>query len=391
MPPRSVLASFLPAPHRLAHTGDLWINNLRVANANVRSGVARRADAAFVFGKNFATINTRYREVDSGFTEIDQTSTHFQHSTQWGADLTSSGVSLFSQPLVTQASVTRQDLYTEAALLDNPYYISLPNSRIDNITGSISYTKDLGPSFGRLTTVRLSGSTNNENDTYEEAYLSQPGVQGNTQKGEDIETLASTYDAPKNLFFIPWGTNQFTESYSLTHDTQEFYSEDLAPYDRTTRSQNYSWTNTTEIIKNLVITPGYTLTLVDATGNTNSPGVPVTLSSSTSGYIPLNQRYQPKLGIVYRGIPGMIPAVDFTGSNQFDYVSYPDGTRFNNSNNLNYSLNLTPGSWFSLFQKMNLTIFGGITESGSVAIPDFDQANQTNRLSFNDRWGQHRP
>ncbi len=66
----------------------------------------------------------------------------------------------------------------------------------------------------------------------------------------------------------------------------------------------------------------------------------------------------------------MIPAVDFTGSNQYDYVSYPDGTRFNNANNLNYSLNLTPGSWFSLFQKMNLTIFGGITESGTAAIPD---------------------
>ncbi len=368
-----------PTAPSTGHTGDLWINNLRVANANVRSGVARRADAAFVLGKNFATINTRYREVDSGFTEIDQTSTHFQHSTQWGGDFTSSGVTLFKQPLVTQASITRQDLYTEAALLNNPYYISLPNSRIDNATGSISYTKDLGPSFGRLTTLRLSGSTNYENDTYEDAYLSQPGVQGNTQKGEVIETLASTYDAPKNFFFIPWGANQFTESYSLTHDTQYFDNITLSSYDRTTRSQNYSWTNTTELVKNLVFTPGYTLTLVDATGNTNSPGVP----GSVSGYTPFNQRYQPKIGVVYRGIPGLIPAVDFTGSNQYDYVSYPDGTRFNNANNVNYSLNLTPGSWFSLFQKMNLTIFGGLTESGTAAIPDIDQVRP---LSFNERW-----
>ncbi len=93
-------------------SGEFWVNNLRTINSNVRSGVARRADAAFVLGNNFATINTRYREVDSGFSEIDQTSTHFQHSTQLGADFTSSGVSIFSQPLVTQASVTRQDLYT---------------------------------------------------------------------------------------------------------------------------------------------------------------------------------------------------------------------------------------------------------------------------------------
>jgi hypothetical protein len=195
--------------------------------------------------------------------------------------------------------------------------------------------------------------------------------------------LASTYDAPKKLFFIPWGANQFTESYTLTHDTQEYDSLDLAPYDRLTRTQNYSWTNTTELLKNFVITPGYTLTLVDATGNINSPGVPVTLTNYSSTYTPFNQRYQPKLGLVYRGIPGMIPAVDFTGSNQYDYVSYPDGTRFNNANNLNYSLNLTPGSWFSLFQKMNLTIFGGITESGTAAVPDIDGIAP---LSFSDKW-----
>ncbi len=282
------------------HTGDLWINNLRVANANVRSGVARRVDAAFVFGKNFATINTRYREVDSGFTEIDQTSTHFQHSTQWGADFTSSGVTLFSQPLVTQASLTRQDLYTEAALLDNPYYINLPDSLIDNFTGSISYTKDLGPSLGRLTAVRLSGSTNYETDVYEEAYLSQPGVQGNTQKGEAIETLASTYDAPKKLFFISLGANQFTESYSLTHDTQEFDNTSFAPYDRLTRSQNYSWTNTTELLKNLVFTPGYTLTLVDATGNTNSPGVP----GSVLGLYPFQSAVPAQVGFGLSGHTG---------------------------------------------------------------------------------------
>ncbi len=208
-------------------------------------------------------------------------------------------------------------------------------------------------------------------------------MQGNTQKGEDVETLASTYDAPKNLFFIPLGANQFTESYSLTHDTQEFDFATFAPYDRTTRTQTYTWTNTSELIKNLVFTPGYSLNLVDATGNTNSPGVPVTLSTFVAGYTPFQQRYQPKGGLVFRGIPGMIPSVDYSGSDQYDYVSYPDGTRFNSANNLNYSLNLTPGSWFSLFQKMNLTIFAGLTESETASIPDIDGVRS---LSFREKW-----
>src|SRR5208283_256057 len=98
-----------------------------------------------------STINARYREVDSGFTQMDQTSTHFQHSTQTGVDYSSSGVSIFSQPLVTQVSYTHQNLYTEDALKTNPYFFASPDSSTNNTTGSLSYTKDLGTSFGRLT------------------------------------------------------------------------------------------------------------------------------------------------------------------------------------------------------------------------------------------------
>lgn len=364
-------------------TGELWVNNLRTDSPNVRSGVARRLNAEFDLGedpkKPFATINARYREVDSGFTEMDQTSTHFQHSVQIGADYSSSGVKLFSQPLVTQISITRQDLYTEAALTDNPYYIDLPNTRTDNATGSISYTKDLGANYGRLTSVRLSGSANYETDVYQPDYLDEAGVQGNTQKYEGIISLASTYDAPIKLFAFPVGTNQLTQTYSITHDTQQFDFDTLAPYDRTTRVQTYGWTNTSELVKNLVFTPGYTLSLTDAVGNTNSPGIP----GVVDGYTPFLQRYQPKAGLVYRGIPGMIPSVDYSGSSQYDYVSYPDGTRFNNANNVNYSLNLTPGTWIPLFQKMNLTLFGGHTESATASIPNYGSVQQ---LSFAQQW-----
>lgn len=167
-------------------TREIWINNLRVATPNQRSGLARRANAAIILGDNFATINGRYREVDSGFTEMDQTSTHFQHSKQLGADYSSSAIKLFSQPLVTQFSYTHQNTYTEQGLLDNPYFSALPDTDVQNATGSISYTKDLGPGFGRLTKVVVSGSTNYETDNYQSAYLTQPGIQGDTNKGEDV-------------------------------------------------------------------------------------------------------------------------------------------------------------------------------------------------------------
>jgi len=372
-------------------TNQLWINNLRVTNPTERVGVARRANATFLVGDNFATINTRYREVDSGFTELDQQSNLFQHSTQLGADYSSSAVSLFAQPLVTQFSYTHQNTYTEDAEMDNPNFELLPNTITDNTTGSIGYTKDLGPDLGRLTTVRLSETTNDEDDRYENVYLYQPGVQGNTNKTDEVITLASTYDAPPRLFAFPIGTNQLTESYSVDHATQDFNISEpvtfsnLFDYNRTTITQNYGWTNTTEIFKDLVFTPGYNLSLVDAQGNTNLAGE----GGQSVTFTPFQQTYQPKAGLVFRGLSGAIPSVTYTGSVAYDYVSfqYP---QFNNANSINYALNLTPGNWLPFAQKFGLTVDAGHTESSTNQIQDiFDTGNSypvKPSLSFDQTW-----
>ncbi len=353
--------------------GEMWIDYLRAATPNVRSGTARRLNAELVLGddpkKPFATIDARYREVDSGFTELDQSSTHFQHSLQYGLDYTSNGISLFGKPVETQFSFTDQELYTEAAYLNNPYYIDLPNSLIDTATSTIRYTQDLGKDFGRLTSLNLSGSLSTENDVYQSNYLNQAGVQGNTTKDEERVSLITTYDMPTKLWFVPIGTNQLTETYSITHDGQSFDDyTGLADYQRTTRVQNYGWTNTTEIFKNLVFTPGFNISLTDARGNTDSPGV---YTGTVDGYTPFIQQYQPKAGLVFRGIPGIIPSVTYTGSNQYDYVDYSGGTQFTNSNSLSYLFNVTPGSWLPLFQKMNLTVTAGRTESSTAIIPGY--------------------
>jgi hypothetical protein len=370
------------------HLGEMWIDYLRAATPNVRSGTARRLNAELALGddpkKPFATIDARYREVDSGFTELDQSSTHFQHSLQYGLDYTSNGISLFGKPLETQFSFTDQELYTEAAYVNNPYYIDLPNSLIDTATSTIRYTHDFGKDFGRLTSLNLSGSLSSENDVYQQSYLNQAGVQGNTTKDEEMFSLITTYDMPTKLWFVPIGTNQLTETYSLTHDGQSFDDyTGLANYQRTTRVQNYGWTNTTEIFKNLVFTPGFNVSLTDAKGNTDSPGVSPNETDPTQngGYMPFIQQYEPKAGLVFRGIPGIIPSVTYTGSNQYDYVDYSGGTQFTNSNNLSYLFNVTPGSWLPIFQKMNLTVTAGRTESSTAIIPGY-----SSDLSFDQQW-----
>ena len=272
--------------------------------------------------------------------------------------------------MVTQFSYTHQDTTTEAADTKNPNFELLPDTYIDSTTGSIGYTKDLGSDLGRLSLVRVSESTNDEIDKYELVYRQQPGVQGNTHKTEQVVSLTSTYDAPSKLFFIPLGTNQFTETYTLTHDSQGFFdalpgsaAATLSNYDRTTVNQVYGWSNTTEVFKNLVFTPGYTLTMVDAVGNTNSAGN----AAAVAQYESFQDRYQPKGGLVYRGIPGLTPSVDYSGSVQYDYISFPL-PQFTNANSLNFLVNMTPASWLPFFQKMNLTLDAGRTESSNATI-----------------------
>jgi hypothetical protein len=135
----------------------------------------------------------------------------------------------------------------------------------------------------------------------------------------------------------------------------------------------------------MVFTPGYTLTLVDAVGNTNTPGVLVT--APLTNYTPLQNRYQPAGGLVYRGIPGLIPSMNYTGSVQYDYVSFAE-PQFTNANNINYLLSLTPASWFPFLQKTALTLDAGRTESSNAtiqsAVPNKFQAD--NPLSFDQTW-----
>jgi hypothetical protein len=361
-------------------TGELWVNNLRLASPSDRVGLARRVNAALVFGENAAVVNARYREVDSGFAQIDQTNSRFQHSRQMGADLSSSALNLFSQPVVTQFSVSRQETTTEAALRTNPHFFTLPSLTLESALGSLSYSKDLGPNFGRLTSVRVSGSADKQTDTYQPSYLAgQPALQGDSVKTRENFTASSTYDAPQRLWFIPIGTNQFNQSFTLSRDTQAFTNPAFFRYERVTRSQVYGWTNNTEVLKNLVFTPGYTLSLVDAKGNTGTPGT----SGGFADFSPFQQRYQPRLGLVYRGIPGVIPSADYSGSNQYDYSTYPDGTRFTNANNLNFSLQLNPGAWHPFLQKIGLSLFGGRTEGASSSIPGY---GTTRPLLFEEKW-----
>ncbi len=369
-----VLSPNLPS----GQTKVLWINNLRASGATTREGVAKRFNTTTTVGNNFATIATRYREVEGGFSQMDQTGTKFQLARQNGMDLTSNSIKVFQEPVNIQVSISRDDKLTTNDLKSQPFYLDLPETRQKTQTGSLSYSKTLPKSLGRLTNLRVSGSSTSEADSYLAGYLTQPGIQGNNVRANKTWTLASVYDAPKKLWFIPWGSNQLTQNYTFARDTQVFEFATIPDFDRSTRTQSYNWTNNSEYFKKLVFTPGYNWTLTEAKGNTTFAGQ----AGSVDHYIPFTKQIQPKAGLSFRGIKGVTPSVDYTGSNREDFSS-SNGSRFNNANNVNYTLSLNPALWGKFFQKLNLTLDGGRSESSNSTIVNFDQKRA---LDFEEKW-----
>jgi hypothetical protein len=321
----------------------IWINNLRGSGAAKREGLARRFNTSTTLGKNFATVSTRYREVEGGFSQLDQTGTRFQLARQTGVDFTSNSIKVLKETVSIQASLGNDDRLTEDRLRDNPFYYDLPETRRRTETGSLSYSKTLPKGAGRLTSLRLSGSDTLEKNRYQSGYLQQSNVQGNSERGASTWSLGTIYDMPKKVWKIPLGVNQWTQNYSFTNDTQRFENPSYFDFERHTRVQSYNWTNTTELFKRLVFNPGYNWSFTEAKGNTTFAGQ----AGRVEEYVPFEKRISPKMGVGFRGLRGLTPSVDYTGSVRNDYGS-TSGMRFNNTNNLNYTVAFNPGAWVGL-------------------------------------------
>jgi hypothetical protein len=360
---------------------EIWLNNLRVSGATKREGIARRFNTATTIGKNLATISTRYREVDGGFSQLDQTGTKYQRSKQNGIDLTSNSIKVWKEIINVQASLSNSQKLTENRYKEQPFFYDLPEVIQRVRTGSISYSKLLPLKLGRVTNLRLSGSDTIETDRYLPDYMTQTGVRGSFDHRIGTWNLSSVYDAPQKIWKIPIGNNQFTQNYTSTHDRQTFWLDTTPDYERFTRDQSYAWTNTTEILKRMVLTPGYAWGFTEAMGNTTYVGQ----ASYVDHYTPMQKRIQPKLGVMYRNFFGFTPSVSYTGSILNDFTSF-SGARFINSNNLNYTVSFTPGNYRLLgwARKIGLSLDGGRTEAANATIQNFDQKRP---LTFKEKWG----
>jgi hypothetical protein len=298
-------------------------------------------------------------------------------------DLVSNSIKVWKEIVNIQGSISTDQKLTEAQYKDQPFYFDLPNIIQKVSTGSISYSKVLPLKLGRLTNLRISGSDTREIDTYQPDYMAQTGVQGSFDHSTKTATLSSVYDAPQKIWRLPIGNNQFTQNYTFTHEQESFVLDTTPDYERRTRNQSYAWTNTTEILKRLVMTPGYSWSNVEAMGNTTYVGQ----ASFVDHYTAMQKSIQPKMGIMYRNLFGLTPSVTYTGSVLTDFTA-SSGARLTNSNNLNYTVSFAPGSFMAWARKINLNMDGGHTEGANATIQNFDTQRP---LTFWEKWGLKPP
>ncbi len=168
---------------------EVWVNNLRASGAVSREGIARRFNSTTTIGKNLATVSTRYREVDGGFSQLDQTGTRYQLSKDNGVDLASNAIKVWKELINFQGSISKDEKLTQDQYKNQPFYYDQPEIWQKTMTGSLSYSKTLPDKLGRITSLRLSGSETNEKDIYLPAYMTQPGGAGKLrQEGPDLDT-----------------------------------------------------------------------------------------------------------------------------------------------------------------------------------------------------------
>jgi hypothetical protein len=357
-------------PNSLGQNEIIWINNLRVTDAQARQGKALRITSNTKIS-DVLTVGTDNRDVDSDFLSIDETPTGKQHNNQSSVN---AAVTKYSF-LPVKTGWSRTETFTQKEHRDDPSYTSnfaIPDITNETINGEVGYTQISGmdvsfkASQSRKVTEYINQSYNINNQ--EKTSVLNPGL---------------SYSLPKSLGNFSLGSSTFTGNLTLNNDQTTFDNNfitalnntvtglagtNFAPrtdlYNRWTdsRQERYAYNGSYQPLNFISITPNFTY------NQTSQRGF-LTLYRFYAGldpaYSPGNTRYfsdayrvsnydrTAKLDVNLLRIPSLTPTFSYSMSNARDYVndtySIPNGS-------LGLRTGFAPGDLvgWSQFPKFNL-------------------------------------
>ncbi len=365
--------------------GEVWVNNLRIADSISTQGIAQRLGGSVKFGDTLA-LNLDYKNMQSRFTLFENASSNMAIS------LAQSNQSVKQTIRYTAASGTlkplasipinftyrKDELLTDDADKSNPNYQSYPERQTESYSGSIA--------MNFLAPFLVSVNGNYMQDTSK--YL--PGAQAlnldNTQSKAYQLTSRATYSLPSDIMGIPLGKNDLEADFNFGENK---ISHDLLVANNTytvTRETLYRWSGGYEIIPGVPISPTYSYRTQEKRGNVYVSNTSINIANPYVDYF-TPQTYSKSAGLTaaFTRMPGFTPRMNYAGQVDRDY----NVNQLRTTNSIEIASEFRLGEWFSELASMAPSI--NISHRiGSNAL--YDQysggaSSPITSLQLMDEWG----
>ncbi|MCX5776533.1 MAG: hypothetical protein NTX32_02755 [Candidatus Firestonebacteria bacterium] len=321
--------------------GELWLNNLRLADPDLREGMASRLGGSVKFGDFFSTA-VDYKKIDSTFSffedasvnsslSVAQTYASVKQNQMYYSVVSNLKIADFMPLNVTYR---RDELTTSAADKANPNYISFPEKASD------TYSSGLNFSLFNPLNINLNANYRTEDIQYLPNAVST--MDNTRSKTYNVSSRATYALPPKLLGLLPLGSNNFEAEFKYATDQIEHSADKSRNSDSTIRETFGKWSGGYEILSGLNINPFYQIREVERKGNVYA------YNSSIGGTsIPFLNDFSPQtqgkgagLSAVYSKLPGCSPRINYNAVVDRDY----------NAGQLRTGSSLDIGSDFRLFE-----------------------------------------
>ncbi|MFH1074728.1 MAG: hypothetical protein V1752_06540 [Candidatus Firestonebacteria bacterium] len=321
--------------------GEIWLNNLRLSDPDVREGLASRLGGSVSFGDFFST-SLDYKKIDSTFNFFEDSSVNSSLSvSQTYASVKqnqmyysiSSNLKL-ADFMPINITYRRDETTTKDTDKTNPDYISYPERASDNYGAglNLSLFNPLNINFNALYKIEdiqyLPGAVSTVDNTRAKVY--------------NLSSRA-TYALPNTLLgLVPLGSNNFEGEFKFAED-QMSHSVDPNRNSYTITRESYGkWSGGYELLSGFNVNPFYQLRQLDKKGNVTAYNSSVVINSISylDDFTTQTLGRGAGLNVAYSKLPGCLPKVNYNSSVDRDY----------NVNQLRTATSLEIASDFRLFE-----------------------------------------
>lgn len=370
--------------------GEIWVNNLRAADSKKKVGLAKRVGASLKYQDYFG-VSTDYKEVDSRFTLLEDSSSNAALSSSQSYLTTrqtsrSVGVNTNAKPVdyvPISANWKRDELITDEIDKDDPSYTQIPEKRTDNYASTIGFRL-----FDPLI-ISTEGTYKEENLF----YMQKVTTLDNTKNTIDTLSPKATYTLPSEIFSIPIGKNDFEVSYKYTQEKskhEKFKEKDTYA---AIREEFEKWAGYYEPFNGFNLGPSYSNRFIDRKGHLSYN---VYSYSGTAGpaksdnFEPQSHTKTAGFTSSYTRIDGFTPKLIYNGNVNRDYPR--DELRPENS--LEGTGELRLAEWWDALESSKPTLnyshkitANALYDKYSIPVTERDNKKTLEELKLIDIWG----